>query len=288
MGQEDESWDDLRLFLYAAEEGSLARAATRAGCSTATVSRRLAKLERSFGLRLLHRHAGGVSLTPDAEQLLPAAQHVARAIDDLRRSAGARHRDGTHKVVVSTAETVVTHLIAPRLAEFFEAHPDIDLVLRSQARIVSIGERVADVALRLDRPTEANVRSRRVAMAPFGLFGTDSYIARHGSDVASLRGHSLVLLDERLDGTAEHRWVLDRLAGKRPVLRVSTISGCLRAIQSGAVIGLLPQFMGRNLRALTEPDVPPREVWLVVHEDLRDVPHVRAVTDFLASCVQPR
>lgn len=41
-----------------------------------------------------------------------------------------------------------------------------------------------------------------------------------------------------------------------------------RAIQSGAVMGLLPEFMSEGLERLTMPDTAPRELWLVVHEDV--------------------
>lgn len=283
-----DSWDDLRLFLCAAEAGSLAKGAERAGCSTATMSRRLSKLERRLGLLLLHRHAGGVSLTPEAASLLPAVRSVAGAVKDVRRSAGVHQRDETQKVVVSTIETVVTHIIAPQLRHFYRDHPRIDLVLRAQARVVSVGERAADLALRLGRPKEANVRGKRLAQSPMCLYASEHYIREHGRDVESLKAHRVVLLPEILDAMPEHQWVIERLGGRKAALRVTTISAGLRAIESGAVIGLMPRFMGRGLVELCAPDLPPRDLWLVVHEDLRRMPHVRAVADFLESCVRPR
>lgn len=283
-----ESWDDLRLFFCAAEAGSLAKGAERAGCSTATMSRRLSKLEGRLGLLLFHRHAGGVSLTPEAASLLPAIRGVAGAVKDVRRSAGAHQRDETKKVVVSTIETVVTHIIAPQLRRFYKEHPRIDLVLRAQARVVSVGDRAADLALRLGRPKEANVRGKRLAQSPMVLYASERYIREHGNDVVSLEAHRVVLLPERLDAMPEHQWILERLGRRKAALRVSSISAGLRAIESGAVIGFMPRFMGHGLVELCVPDLPPRDLWLVVHEDLRSMPHVRAVADFLETCVQPR
>ncbi|MEM7604639.1 MAG: LysR family transcriptional regulator [Myxococcota bacterium] len=281
------NWDDFRLFLHAAEAGSLARGAQTAGCSTATMSRRLGQLESRLGLRLVHRHSGGITLTPEGERLLPAAQGVAEAARDLRLSAGAGARQRTHHVAVSTAETVVTHLIAPRLAEFADAHPSIRLSLRSEARIVSVSKRKADLALRLGRPIEPGTRSRRVAQADFGLFASERYVQRHGHDVSDLAPHRVVLLGRRLDESIEHQWVLERLKGGAPWLRVSTISAMARSVESGAVLGLLPRYMGSRLQLLAEPDLPPRDIWLVMHEDLRNVPHIRATAEFLARCVEP-
>lgn len=283
-----DSWDDLRLFLHAAEAGSLAKGAERAGCSTATMSRRLSRLESGLGLLLLHRHAGGVSLTPEASSLLPAVRTVAGAVKDVRRGAGVHHRDETKKVVVSTIETVVTHIIAPQLHRFYEEHPRIDLVLRAQARVVSVGDRAADLALRLGRPQESNVRGKRLAQSPMCLYASERYVREYGRDIDSLEAHRVVLLPERLDAMPEHQWALERLGGRKAALRVTTISAGLRAIESGAVIGLMPRFMGHGLVELCAPDLPPRDLWLVVHEDLRSMPHVRAVADFLETCVRPR
>jgi len=85
----DADWNDLRVFLTLAREGSLTAAARRLGVSHPTVSRRVRALEESFGTRLFDRLPDKFVLTAAGEGLLEDATAMERAAESLhRRSAG--------------------------------------------------------------------------------------------------------------------------------------------------------------------------------------------------------
>jgi DNA-binding transcriptional LysR family regulator len=277
------AWDDLRIVVLAAQFGSLSSVARQLGLSVATVSRRLERLEEALGLRLFQRHSGGLTPTSEARALIERANAVAEKVEDFARTArGAGGEEGV--VTVSTLETVITHLIAPRLSELRRKHPRIDLVLRSTPRIVRLDQRKADIAIRVVRPHEARVIGRRIGTLRFGLYATPSYLERHAlRSVEDLRGHDVVMYDATWDSVPEMSWLIERMGETAPAFRVTTANAIAEIICGGAAIGLLPTFLANEeLVQLAGPKgLPERDLWLVFHEDLRRASHVRAVTEFL-------
>lgn len=283
-------WDDLRVFVAAARAGSLSVTAKRLGVSVATVGRRLDRLEDSLERRLFLRDAGGLRPTDEALRLLERAEGVAESVSDFLRMASAASKDEGGVVTISTVETIATHVIAPSLGAFRTTHPHIGIVVRSDPMVVRLSSRKADVALRLVRPDEARAVTRKLATVRFGIYASESYLARRGwpsSPRDDLRGHDVVGWDPRYGTAPEARWMQDRLQDEEVMCRFATAAGIHAACLGGAGIGMLPTFMAKDLIQLVGPeDLPERQIWLVVHEDLKDVPYVRAVVDHLAKVVK--
>ncbi len=190
-------------------------------------------------------------------------------------------------VTVSTLEIIVEHLLAPGLPAFRRAHPGIDLIFRADPRIVRLDRRIADIAVRVVRPHEPRVVGKRVGTVPFGLYAAPSFLDRHPLDsLDDLGGCPVVMYAEPWDRTPEMGWLAERMGDTQPAVRVSTAASMAAVIRSGLAIGVLPTFLGADLVELGEPEgVQPRHVWVVLHEDLRKAPHVRAVADFLAETI---
>ena len=279
------SWDDLRLAVATARTGSLSGAARRAGLSVATVGRRLDRLDRGLGLRLFHRHASGVLPSPEAEGLLARAAHIAEQIDDLVRLASAGSRVVEGVVTLTTLDTLITRIIAPRLPELRAAHPRLDLVLRSTGAIERLDHRRAEIAIRVKRPHEPRVVGRRLGAHRMAVYASQTYLARYGRpshpDV-DLRGHLVIGFDGFGEDQPEMAWLTERMHGERMAYRVTTVSAAEELVRQGAAIGVLPAMLGAPDLIELATTVPPREVWLVLNKDLRRAPAVRAVADFMA------
>jgi len=103
-----------------------------------------------------------------------------------------------------------------------DAHPGITIELECTTRVVSLARREADVALRLSRPREENVVTRRLASVPLSLYASRAYVERSGTpsdpDV-SLAGHPVVLFADSRAFAVENEWFAPRLGGARVVLR---------------------------------------------------------------------
>ena len=76
-------WDDLRLFLLAAESGTFTAAAQRAGLEQSTMSRRIAALETRLGGALFLRARSGLTLTEQGERILPLAREARARMQEV-------------------------------------------------------------------------------------------------------------------------------------------------------------------------------------------------------------
>lgn len=197
---------DLAVFAEAVRSGSLAAAARRLGLNAMTASRRLAALETELGVRLVQRTTRALSPTAEGEAFLPHAQAMldeqASALAALR-PAGAGV-SGQLRVTASAA--FGRKVVAPMIARFMAANPDlgVDLLLTDdQVDIVAQG---IDVAVRIAKLRDNHLVARRLADNPRRLCAAPAYIARHGKPrvLADLVDHACLL------GTGGSHWVFVR------------------------------------------------------------------------------
>ncbi|MFP2923763.1 LysR family transcriptional regulator [Pyxidicoccus sp. 3LG] len=271
-------WDDLRVFVALARAGSLSAAARELRVSHATVGRRIAALEEALGRPLFDRRADGYVLTAEGAGVLElAADMEERAQGILRRTGQEAGLTGT--VRLTAPEPLAERFLIPRLAALHRRHPGIALEVVSDPRSLSLAKREADLAVRIARPQEGELVTRRLASLAYGV-----YAAPHGDTSA------WVGLDDSLAHLPEAKWLARHAAGARLVLRANTLTGQLAAARAGFGKALLPRWFADEeggLIALPPPAPPPvREAWLVVHPDLKDVPRVRAVIDVVVAAFE--
>lgn len=153
----DIPWDDIRLFLAIAETGSLSAAARHTRLGQPTLSRRLAQLEERLGYPLFRRSALGAVLTPAGEKLVEPAQRMAEWAGELERSA-ERGEASPHGVVRLTAPPgVAFDFVAPFAASLRETLPEVQLQVLSTIRYMDLSRREADLALRIEPPTQRDL-----------------------------------------------------------------------------------------------------------------------------------
>ena len=109
----DISWEDIRLFLAAAETGSMSGAARRLRIGQPTVSRRLADLEHRLGAALFRRSVEGVILTDAGERLLDPARRMADWAGEVGRAAERSDEGPSGRVRVSAPPYLAVDLLAP-------------------------------------------------------------------------------------------------------------------------------------------------------------------------------
>jgi DNA-binding transcriptional LysR family regulator len=281
-------WNDLRHFLAVAREGTLSRAATRVRLNPTTVGRRLTALEEEVGARLFDRTPEGYVLTGAGRDLLPRAERMeVEALALEREIQGADQKD-SGLVRVTATEMLATRFIAPRLPEFHRQHPGITLDLHCTHRIVSLGRREADVALRLSRPKEENVVTKRLAAIHLSLYASPAYLEEYGvpkNPDVSLGGHCLVMFADSRSFRLENDWFLPRLEGAEIVMRSDSVSSIYAACVAGLGLAMLPRGVADAdsdlVKLPTQTTPEPRVIWQTVHEDLMKSARIRAVLDFL-------
>ncbi len=281
-------WDNVRYFLAAARERSLSAASRALNSNQPTVGRRIDALEAQLGMRLFQRHSTGLSLTEDGQRLLAAAEAMEQGAAEIARASQADGNAMAGTVRIAAPEGLGVSVLAPVLPELYRRYPSLDIVLEPSVASADLKRGQADIALRLFRPDSADIVSRRVGAMGFGLYASRDYLARHGApeSVEALERHVFVAYGDELKEQTENAWLLGLIGNARCVFRSDNTLARVSAIAAGAGIGVMPHLVmaahSGCVRLLPQHEAPPRTIWLVVHGDLRHVPRVRAVMDFIA------
>src|SRR5579859_3036699 len=197
----------LRAFRLIARHGSFTRAAAELEVTASALSQALRQLEDHVGVRLLHRSTRRVGLTEAGhaflERISPALNEIDEAIDALRQ-----HGDrpaGTLRIAVP--QMVLDHLIAPTVATFMRAWPEVKLDIQVENRLTDLIAEGFDAGIRLGERL-----ARDMVAIPLGgpqraaVVGSPAYFAAHGRPThpRDLATHDCVRF--RFSSNAIYRW----------------------------------------------------------------------------------
>lgn len=275
-------WEDIRYFVALARHGSLSATARALRVNHATVARRVKSLETKLGRSLFDRRADGYALTADGKAVLDEANAMDEAaLSVLRRLDAGTELSGL--VRLTAARVLAEGFIIDRLGGLRERYPALDLELISDARVISLARRQADIALRLGSPRDSDLVARRVAKIAFGLYASPAY--RDQLDAGQTP--RLIGYDEDSDFIFEAAWLARQFQHMRFVFRTNSQTSQAAAARAGYGVALLPRYLATNdaglVRVSLGPRLPERDVWLLVRRDLSKVPRIRAVADYLVA-----
>ena len=188
--------------------------------------------------------------------------------------------------------------LTPRMREFKTLYPDIDITLILADTELDLGMRQADMAIRLAPPKQPDLIQRYLMTMHYHVFSSAEYLKAHGTPAKpkDLDDHDLVVYGDDARPPVENlNWLLSAGAKpgttRTPVLRVNSIYGIYRAVQSGLGIGALPDYMSREATNLKEvlPELrgPSIEAYFVYPEELRNSKRIVVFRDFLVSRLNP-
>jgi DNA-binding transcriptional LysR family regulator len=288
---------DLDDLITIWQAGSLSAAAKRRGVAISTISRRIEALEIALKLRLVDRQSKGTRLTRQGIEIAKAAEPMSEQLARVARLAdGLRGETGTLPVRLSATEFVISDVLAPALPQLWAKGGDFPLHLQSQADIVSLAGRDADLAVRMSRPEGASLIIRKLPQLHLGLFASADYLAGRPANALNLARERLLIYDDSYGRLPELDW-LDGLGLRTAVaMRTGSTRGLMTAAMAGAGIALLPKAIAGRSGALVEIDAgnapPSRNPWLIVHRDLRSQPSIRLVhrwvLESFAALVRPQ
>lgn len=284
-------WDDLRVFLSVAQEGTLSGAARKLRVDQSTVGRRLATLERAAGARLFERTPSGYSLTQAAESVLASVQEIEAQTIALERKLSGRDTRVEGRVRVATSDSFASWFLVRHLPALSRSHPGLVIELVTGNQPADLARREADVSLRLTKPTQPHLIARRLLSAAWALYASARYLSERGkpSQRAQCAGHDVIAFDPELAGTAGAKWLSAHAGRARVVLTTNSLTCQAEAVQAGLGVSPLPCVFGDrepSLRRVAPGLIGHHDLWLVVHPDLRESARVRAVLDFLTSLVR--
>lgn len=212
-------FDDLQLFVSAAEHGSLSAAARLLDLSPAVASAALKRLEAQLGARLLARSTRSLRLTAEGEGFLAHARAALASLDEGRRLL-AREQDEISGVLqLSAPSDFGRNVLLPWLDELQRAHPLLNVRLLLGDRNADLFRQPVDIALRYGPPEDSSLvavplclDNRRV------LCAAPDYLARHGEprSIGQLSEHNCLLY--QLGSGVHDHWRFQLQGGEESVL----------------------------------------------------------------------
>ncbi|MEJ1991438.1 MAG: LysR family transcriptional regulator [Maritimibacter sp.] len=282
-------WDKLRIFHSVADAGSLTHAGDSLNLSQSAVSRQIRALEESLNATLFHRHARGLILTEQGELLFDATRAMAQRLE----AAEARIRDSKEEVFgelrVTTSTGFGSLWLAPRLSKLYEQYPDLKIDLMLEERVLDLPMREADVAIRLKEPSQADLVRKRLMSVNMRLYAMPGYLDTYGRPECpdDLHEHRLICMNTTsTQVTAGASFVQELLTyDVKSLLTVNNYFGVLQAVLNGLGIGVLPDYVVRDIpemeRVLSEMESKEIPVFLAYPEELRHSKRVGAFRDFV-------
>lgn len=280
-------WNDIKALIAAAEAGSLSAAAARTGISQPTLGRRIDALEASLGLKLFERGPQGMALTDSGADILAHAHAMQEAAVRLSLAATGRAETLEGTVRITAPQVMSAHHLPAILTRLLDEEPGVEVELVATNDTENLLRREADIAIRMFRPTQADLIARKVTEMRLGLYAAKTYLAANGEPtLETFANHRMVSYDR-------NPLIIDwlRRYGIEPppgFLRLRTDDQIVhwKMVVAGAGIGPNQIAVGEAeplvRRILPDLDLPLLPVWLTVHEELRTSALIRRVYDFLA------
>jgi DNA-binding transcriptional LysR family regulator len=285
-------WDKLRVFHAVAEAGSFTHAGESLNLSQSAVSRQISALEESLSVPLFHRHARGLILTEQGELLFRTAREVFAklAMAEGLISESKDRPKGPLKITTTVAFGSIW--LTPRIREFLDLYPEIQVSLVVDDSELDLSMREADVAIRMSPPRQPDLIQRHLVSVQVHIYASNEYIQKYGMPQRSedLEEHRIIVYGEDARPPVPGvNWLLEvgvkSGQDRRPILTVNNTYGMLRAIMSGLGVAALPDFVANEhsglVRILPEVSGPPNEAYFVYPEELRTSKRISVFRDFL-------
>lgn len=279
---QDQNWDDLRFVLGVARSQSFSGAARQLGVNESTVARRIAQAERRLQARLFERAQGRLQPTEAAAPMIRLAERMELELQAAEGALAGADERAAGSVRVTSVPLIVNHVLAPTLPQLLAAHPRLRIELIADPQNLSLTKREADIALRLARPErEVRAIARRIGRLDYAVYGP----SRHPAETLPW-----ITYDDRMADLPQSRWIAERTAHDHtaaPRVVANDAETILQCVQAGLGKSLLPAAIGERQPGLVRlgdtPQALSRELWLMVHPDLRDLIRTRVVMAWLTA-----
>ena len=282
-------WRLIRSFLATLEAGSLLGAARRLNTSQPTLGRHVAELESQLGLLLFERTGRGLIATPAALQLADSARAMDAAALQLARQVSGAQKQVQGSVRITASQPVACFMLPPVMAQMRRALPDIQVELESSNAVSNLLRREADIALRMVRPDQESLITRKIGTVTVGAFAHKRYLKARGTPQSArdILRHDLIGFDQDRTIIDGFRAFGEAITREHFALRSDDHLVLWQAVRAGLGIGFVAEYMALTdsavVRVVPDLKIPSLPVWLTTHREIHGNPRIRRVFDFLAS-----
>ena len=289
-------WDKLRIFHVVADAGSFTHAGEALKLSQSAVSRHISGLEETLGVSLFHRHARGLILTEQGELLHKTSHDIFAKLAMIEGQLHDTKDQPEGSITVTVADFIGVSWIAPRLKEFRALYPHIHVSILLEDRVLNLGMREADAAIRLYKPEQPDLIQRHITAMNFSICAGKKYKPKEDlpKKLEDLKDHTLISYPDRIMMPYHNpNWLVEKAGlvsdGNPNIIQINSIPAILQAVKSGAGIAVLPNFMIQNdpeiVPLLENVKAEPVDMYFVYPEERRHSKRIALFRDFILKLV---
>ncbi len=287
-------WDKLKIFHAVAEAGSFTSATVNLNLSQSAISRQIQSLEDDLKVKLFERHARGLTLTENGEYVFKTAHEVISKLKEVEASLGDKKNKPTGKLTVTTFVSFGTTWLTPRIQEFMELNPEIEIELIFDDKELDLSTRQADIGIWARRPKQLNYIQKKLIDINYHIYGSPKYLEKYGypKTVNDLNKHKFISFGKGAPSPVFNPdWAL-KLGMKdnkkrKSCMKVNSVYGLLLAVQSGVGLAALPDYLTVKqpniVKILPNVEGPITEAHFVYPQSMKNVARVQAFRNFLYS-----
>ena len=287
-------WDKLKIFHAVAEAGSFTGATVILNISQSAISRQIQSLEEDLKVKLFERHARGLTLTENGEYVYKTAHEVISKLKEIETTLGDQKNKPTGKLTITTVRSFGTHWLTPRIQEFMNLNPEIEVELIFDDKELDLSTRQADIGIFMRRPKQLNYIQRKLVDINYHIYGSTKYLGKYGipKTINDLTKHRFISFGKGAPSPVFNPdWAL-KLGSKdnnkiKPVMKVNSVMGLLLAVESGVGLAALPDYLvsqsNNVVKVLPKSEGPITEAHFVYPQSLKNIARVQAFKNFLYS-----
>ena len=287
-------WDKLKIFHAVAEAGSFTSATVTLNLSQSAISRQIQSLEDDLKVKLFERHARGLTLTENGEYVYKTAHEVISKLKEVETSLGDQKNKPSGKITITTVRSFGTHSLTPRIQEFMQLHPEMEVELIFDDKELDLSTRQADIGIFMRRPKQLNYIQKKLIDINYHIYGSNAYLEKFGmpKTVNDLNKHKFISFGRGTPSPVYNPdWAIKigmkDSKKRKSVMKVNSVMGLLLAVESGVGLAALPDYLvvqSKNLiKVLPKIEGPITEAHFVYPQSLKNVARVQAFRNFLYS-----
>ena len=290
-------WDKLKIFHAVAEAGSFTSATVILNLSQSAISRQIQSLEEDLKVKLFERHARGLTLTENGEYVYKTARDVISKLKEVETTLSDKKDKPSGKIVVTTVMSFGTTWLTPRIQEFMDLNPEIEVELVFDNKELDLSTRQADIGIFMRRPKQLNYIQKKLIDLNYHIYGSPKYLEKHGypKTINDLNKHKFISFGKGAPSPVYNPdWAL-KLGMKdnkkrKTCMRVNSVYGLLLAVQSGVGLAALPDYITVKqpniVKVLPSIEGPITEAHFVYPASLKNVARITSFRNFLFSKIQ--
>ena len=284
-------WDKLKTFYEVALNKSLSKASFKLNISQSAISRQIQDLELDLNTSLFNRHQKGVRLTEQGENLFDTVNKMKISIAEFDKKLQDKKIKPSGKLTINTTVGFGANWLTPRINKFTDQYPDMNISLLFSDEEIDLSSRKADIAVRVKKPTQANLIFKKFVNFHNHIYGSSDYLQSAGipRNISDLDKHSLICFGSGLPSPISNiDWILKlgkEGTKRRPKFRVNSIYGMSLAVEKGAGLASLPDYMVADkphlVRVLPNVEGPSYQTYFVYTEAFKNDRRLEVFRDFL-------